>query len=318
MRRYLPLVVTMVFWGSAFAASKSAVADVPHHVAALLRFGAGAVILSVVLVLRSGKGTPVRGRDLPAVAVLGMLGVFTYNLLFFWGLSLAPAIDGSVIVPVMSPVLTTAAMVLLGRERLTGPRLAGLVTAVAGASVFFAATVRSAGSLGGSRTVGDGIFFLAAASWAAYTIRGRPVLSRLEPLRVTAYATAAGAGLLALVAVPSLSTVAWSGLSVGFWLNVAYLAVFPTAVAYVLYYRGVRAVGPTRAATVMFVVPVVGIVCSSLFLGESITPGQAVGSVGMVAGAWLAIIGLPRRAAKAPEPAAPADPPHRRLISGTA
>ncbi|GDY28473.1 EamA family transporter [Gandjariella thermophila] len=58
MRCYLPLVVVMCLWGSTFAASKAAVADVPHEVAAFLRFGGGAVVLVAVLGLRSGHEEP--------------------------------------------------------------------------------------------------------------------------------------------------------------------------------------------------------------------------------------------------------------------
>ena len=55
MRRYLPLVLTMVFWGSSFATSKITVGDVPAPLAAALRFVGGAVILlAVVLATEQG------------------------------------------------------------------------------------------------------------------------------------------------------------------------------------------------------------------------------------------------------------------------
>lgn len=119
---------------------------------------------------------------------------------------------------------------------------------------------------------------------------GAPVLRRLPAFAVTTYATAAGTIALAIVALPVFDDVAWSTLDSGFWLNLAYLAVLPTALAYVLYYRAVRSVGPATAASAMFLVPAFDLACSWLLLGESITAVQAVGAVLMLIGAWLSTL----------------------------
>jgi drug/metabolite transporter (DMT)-like permease len=275
------LVLVMAFWGSAFASSKLAVHDVPHEVAAFFRFGFGAVILLAI----RGRVRPAR-RDLGKVAGLGMLGMFGYNTFFFLALSLAPAADGSVIVPVTAPVITVAATALIGRQRLPARAVLGLACAVVGASVFFIGIPPG----GEHRFVGDLLFLGAAACWAAYTICGAPLLSRLPAFTVTTYATTAGALALGLVALPSLDDVAWSALDAGFWLNQAYLAALPTALAYVMYYRAVGLVGPAAASSMMFLVPVFGLSSSWLLLGESITSVQAMGSAFMLIGAWLATV----------------------------
>jgi drug/metabolite transporter (DMT)-like permease len=296
VRTYLMLVLVMAFWGSAFASSKLAVQEVPHEVAALLRFGIGAVVLLVLhSVLARGR---IGGRDLGKVAGLGMLGMFGYTTFFFLAISLAPSVDGSVIVPVAAPVITVAVTALLGRRRLTVRSISGLLAAVAGAAVFFVGIPDG----GSSRFTGDLLFLGAAACWSAYTICGAPVLSRLPAFTVTTFATTAGALGLGVLALPSVGTVHWSALDTGFWLNQAYLATLPTALAYVLYYSAVRQVGPAAASSAMFLVPVFGLSCSWLLLGESITPVQAIGSAFMLVGAWLATI-TPRPSRKLVSPA---------------
>src|SRR5439155_9947215 len=98
----------------------------------------------------------------------------------------------------------------------------------------------------------------------------------------------AGAVLLGVLAVPRFGSVEWSSLGGGFWLNEAYLVVLPTALAYVLYYRSVRSVGPAMASSAMFLVPVFGLACSWVLVGESITAVQA-GGCGLVGvGGWRA------------------------------
>ncbi|MGW4325664.1 DMT family transporter [Nocardia sp. NPDC004573] len=278
MRIRLLLVVVMALWGSAFASSKLAIREVPHEVAGFLRFFLGAVVLLVVLRLPR-----LAVREAGRVAALGLIGVFGYNVLFFLALALAPAADGSVIVPMAAPVITVAVTTALTRTRPTAARALGLALAVGGGVVFFLGIP----SGGGDRLLGDLVFLGAAACWACYTMLGAPALARLAAPTVTVYATAIGALALGIVAAPHLTDVAWSELDAEFWLNQAYLGVLPTALAYVLYYRAVGEVGPATAASAMFLVPAFGLACAWLLLGESIAPVQALGAALMFAGAWL-------------------------------
>ncbi|MFC0437629.1 DMT family transporter [Kutzneria buriramensis] len=283
---YLYLLVTMVLFGSAFTSSKVVVGQLPHDVAAMLRFGGGAVILVLLLCLRPGSGR-FSWRDLFLAGLVGLIGVFAYNFFFFWGISLAPAIDGSVIVPVLSPVLTTVVFLLTGREGASPPRVVGLVLGVAGAVVFFVGI--GTGTFTGSRLFGDLIYLVAAACWAGYSIASKRVLSGMEPLRATTYATGVGALALVITAIPTLSTADWSTVRTSTWANVVFLAVGPTAVAYLFYYRALRTVSPVTATITMFSVPVFGTVSSVLFLGESFTLVQVIGAVITIAGALLAV-----------------------------
>lgn len=285
---HLYLFITMVLFGAAFTSSKVVVGQMPHDVAAALRFGGGAVVLLALLRLRAGWAR-FSWRDLIRAGVVGLIGVFAYNFLFFWGLSLAPAIDGSVIVPVFSPVLTTLVFLVTGREAASSRRLAGLVVAVLGAVVFFVGVAGTGSELTGPRLVGDLIYLLAAGCWAAYSMASKRVLSGMEPLRATTYATGVGALALIVVSLPSLFRIDWSGVHANIWGNIIFLAVGPTAVAYLFYYRGLRSVSPVTATITMFAVPVFGTISSVIFLGESITVLQIVGGLITIGGALLAV-----------------------------
>ncbi|MGV9677715.1 DMT family transporter [Nocardia sp. NPDC003482] len=278
MRITLLLVTVMALWGSAFASSKLAVAAAPHEVAGFLRFGIGTLVL---LALGPPRLAP---ADAARAGGLGLLGVFGYNALFFLALSLAPAADGSVIVPMTAPLVVVVVSALLGRERLARKRIAGLIGAAAGGALFFAGIAGS----GPHRLLGDAVFVAAAVCWAGYTFFGAPVLARLPAPAVTAYATAVGTVALGLLAAPALETVAWSDLSAEFWWSTVYSGVLPTALAYSLYYRAVRAVGAATAASAMFLVPVFGLACAWALLGETIAPLQAAGAALLVTGAWFA------------------------------
>lgn len=291
----LYLLVTMALFGTAFTSSKVVVGQMPHEVAAALRFGGGAAILLLLLLLCMRPGsTAFSWRDLTRAGLVGLIGVFAYNLLFFWGISLAPAADGRIIVPVLSPVLTTLVLVMTGRERTSRSQLAGLGLGLAGTAVFFLGIGGGGRGPTSSRLAGDLAFLLCAGCWAAYSMASKKVLSGMEPLRATTYATGAGALALLLVAVPALPDTHWAALGTTAWTNIAFLAVGPTAVAYLFYYRGLRSVSPATATLTMFAVPVFGTASSVLFLGEAFTAVQIIGALVTVAGAALAVTGSRR------------------------
>lgn len=268
------LLVTMVLFGTAFTGSKAVVGQMPHQTAAAFRFGGGALVLLVVLAVtrRASRERPAFSwREAVRAGLVGLVGVFGYNVFFFWGLALAPSVDGTILVPVLSPVLTTAVLLVTRQERASAARVAGLGLGLAGAAIFLLGADDGTG-LDGSRLTGDLVFLAGSACWAVYSIASKKLLGGMDHVRATAYGTCAGAVALILLAVPSMASLRWSDVPTGTWLTLACLAVGPTAVAYVFYYRGLGSVGPSTATMLMFTVPVFGVASSVLVLGESFTP----------------------------------------------
>ncbi len=287
---YLNLLVTMVMFGSAFASSKVVVGEIPHQVAAALRFGGGSLILIVLVFMLRGRLTPIGHGAAIRAGLLGLVGVFAYNVFFFWGLSLAPSLDGSIIQPVLSPILTVTALMTLGRERASWGRLAGLAVGVVGAVIFFLGM--GAEPQGSTRLIGDLIFMLGSICWATYSILSKSVLAGVDPLQATAWGTGLGTLGLVAIALPFAADVSWQSVSGLAWGNVIFLAVGPTAIAYLFYLRGLRKVSPSVATIMMFTIPIFGSFFSTVFLGERFTALQFVGAVIMLLGGFLAVLGF--------------------------
>ena len=112
---YANLLITMVFFASAFTSSKVVVGHMPHDAAAALRFLGGGIILAIVLAI-SKDHFVISPHNFMRCAISGSIGVFVYNLLFFQGVNLAPAIDGALIVPVLSPLFTFIILVSLKKS----------------------------------------------------------------------------------------------------------------------------------------------------------------------------------------------------------
>ena len=90
-----------------------------------------------MLVIARATGASLGLAKLPLLLVAGAFGVFGYNALVFFALTITPASDGALIVPTINPVLTVLFASFIG-ERLTANKVIGLVIATVGAAIVIA------------------------------------------------------------------------------------------------------------------------------------------------------------------------------------
>jgi drug/metabolite transporter (DMT)-like permease len=134
---------------------------------------------------------------------------------------------------------------------------------------------------------------LATLNYAVAAVATRQWLSGLSPLAV---ATGSQLSAAAWLLVPGL--LSWPAVMPGTrsWAALLGLAVLCTGVAYMLYFRLFARVGPTKAVTVTFLIPLFAILWGALFLGEQLSLGMLGGGALVLAGTALSLGLLPRRA----------------------
>ena len=282
---YLQLVFAALFWGGTFVAGRQLAPVLDPYAAAFLRFALASSLLMVWVCVRH-RGLPrIRARQAAAIVLLGMTGVFAYNLLFFSGLQSVEAGRAALIVA-LNPVVIALASAGLYRERLSLGQLAGIVLSLAGA-VIVIGRGDLVGLLEGEVGRGELLLLGCVLSWVAYTLLGRRLLRRITPLVAVTYASLAGTSMLALLVVArgGLETDLLSRVDV--WWNIGYLAFFGTVLAFVWYYKGVHAAGAGRAAQFIHLVPVSAVLFGVLLLDEALTASLLTGGALVIAGLWL-------------------------------
>ena len=275
----------MVFWGSAFPTSKMLVLEVPPEVGAVLRFGFGSLLMMAILFRRSANPIPARA-DWGRLAVVALVGVTGFNTLFFRGLSLAPASDAGMIIPTMSPVFTAMAGMLFLGEPVRLQRVAGLAVSLVGAVIFFWGVISHAGGQAG-RVWGDVALLGAAICWAAASILSRPLSVRIGAMPAAAWTIFLGSIALLLISSPELAAVPWGRLTGRFWIVLAYVVIFPTVIAYILWMEGIRTIGSGPTTSFMFLAPVFALLIAAALLGERPTALQGGGGALMLLGVVL-------------------------------
>ncbi|MBE0618464.1 MAG: EamA family transporter [Proteobacteria bacterium] len=282
---YLKLVLTAVFWGGTFVAGRVLSQEVPPFSAALLRFLTASGLLVPFLCLARGGLPRLTRRQAAAVSLLGLTGVFAYNAFFFAGLKTVPASRASLIIA-NNPVFIALFSSLAFRERLRASQVAGIALSVCGALVVIARGDPAALLSGGVHR-GDLYILGCVASWVAYSLIGKIALTDLPPLVAVTYACLIGAVFLAVPAgLEGVHHLALQ-LSPAAWVCILYLGGLGTALGFIWYYQGIRAVGPSRAGVFINFVPVSGVLLAYLLLGETLDGSLWAGAALVIGGTWL-------------------------------
>lgn len=278
------LVLLSILWGGSFFFVEIILAaGMAPLTVVWLRVGLGAAVLALTLVA-TGVPFPRGAAVWRALAVMGLLN----NVLPFTLFVLAQSqISGGLaaILNAMTPILTVLALAALAGERRPGfGRVAGVICGFAGVLVM----------MGGEATGGAIWAKLAclgaAGSYALASVWGRRFrVLGVPPLSVAFGQCLCATGLLILPVMIS------GGLQIGtggaeVWLAVAALAVLATALAYVIFFFLLAAVGSLNVGLVTFLVPVSAVALGAVFLGERLAPAQMAGA-GLIALGLVAIDG---------------------------
>lgn len=251
--------VTVVLWASAFVSIRSAGTAYSPGALALGRLLAGALTLGAICLVRR-EGWPPRAAW-RGIAVSGVLWFGFYMVALNWGEQEVDAGTAALVVNV-GPLL----IALLG-ARFLGDRLPPRL--LAGMAVSFAGAVTVGLSMsggGGSSLLGVALCLLAAVGYAGGVVAQKPALGRASALQVTTFGCLVGAVVCLPFAGQLVHQVA--GAPVPATLNMVYLGVFPTALAFTTWAYALARTTAGRMGATTYAVPALVVLMSWLALGE--------------------------------------------------
>ena len=263
----LLLSLTTLFWAGNWIVGRAFRDDVPPIT---LSFWRWTVALACVL--------PLAWRELQAhkalvrrhwkiLFFLGALGTALYNALTYIGLQYTTATNG-VLLNSFIPIVIVAINWLALRRQPSVIAITGIAISFVGVMAIVArGSVANLASL--SFNVGDLWIIVSVFGWAIYTICLRYRPADLPPLATLAVLAAAG-----LVLMTPAFLVEW--LVLGRTINptgaamagILYTGIFPAFIGYIFWNRAVAEIGADQAGLYIHLMPVFGIVLSSVFLGE--------------------------------------------------
>jgi drug/metabolite transporter (DMT)-like permease len=282
---YGKLLLMSFFWGGTVIAARVVVRDVGPYSAAFLRFAIASVLLAVIAWRLEGRNMRLKAGQVWPVVVLGLSGVFAYNILFMKGLKLIEAGRASMIMA-NNPIFIALCSAYFFKEKLTPVRLAGILISISGAVVVIARGHFGSIFRGG---IGPGeiMIFGCVACWVTYSVVGKALMRSLRPLPSVTYSVLVGTLALAGPALAEGMAGKMAGYRVRDWMSLAFLGVFGTVIGFVWFYEAIQKIGAMRSGLFISFVPISAVLLAFLILGEPITPSMAVGAVLVTAGVYM-------------------------------
>jgi drug/metabolite transporter, DME family len=307
------VLLAAALWGSTGTAAAFAPAGATPVAVGAARIGVGGLLLLLVAVPGQSGGDrragPSRGRAGGLRALLapgarwqagaGAVSVACYQITFFSAVATTGVAVGTVVAIGSAPVFTGVASRLAGGPALTRRWMLATAAAIAGAAVLV-----TGGKAAGVHLAGVGLGLLAGLSYASYAVVAARLITGGMSERVV-MGGLFGGGAVLLLPVLLAGPLGWLLTPSGAALAL-YLGGVTTAVAYLLYARGLRTVPAPVAVTLGLAEPAVAALLAVLVLGERLTAAATAGII--MIGLALAVLAVPAPGRRRPM-SGPAGPP---------
>ncbi|WP_439327789.1 DMT family transporter [Lonepinella sp. BR2357] len=273
IKRVLPLLPFLIlpplFWAGNFAVGRAVRADIPPYT---LSFGRWVIALIVLLpfILKTMQQDWVQYCQYwRRIIIVSVLGVAAFNSLVYKGLH-STTTTNAILLNSCIPVLIMLIGVLFYRQKIKLSQAIGLVISLSGVLVIVLQG-QWANFIALSFNTGDIIVFTAMICWAIYTLLMKDIPTSIDRKGLM--------GVQIMIAVLSLfplflweqlqgeQTMVWRSSTL---LGLAYVGIFPSVIAYILYSMAIQKVGPVISGLSIHLMPVFGVLLSVSLLGESL------------------------------------------------
>lgn len=281
----LCLTGAVIFWGTSFAATKTALASFSPMTVIWLRMMVATVVFAPAWFFLPRPRY--RSGDVKWLALIALLQPCIYYLAEGYAVQLTTSSAAGVISAIV-PLLVALGAWLFLRERLTGRAAAAIAISLVGVAML---------SVGGEAqqaapnpVLGNILEVIAMTSAAASMVALKHLSSRYNAWFLTGLQAAVGAAFFLPGAVAGLPG-AWQSAQPIAWASVAYLGVAVSLAAFGLYNMALTRMPANRAAIAINAVPAVALLSGWLLLGEMLTPLQLTACAVIVGAVVLAETG---------------------------
>ena len=290
----LYLITSGLLWGTGGVTGSllSRVAGLSAMSVAACRLTAGGVLIVALLTVtgrpwsvgRAGRRWPVGRAAWTRIAVIGVLAAL-YQSCYFTAVALTSVALATLV------TIGTAPVIVLGVYRVTGRR-SGRLAPVAACLALTGLGLLVGLPSGFSETAvlaSAGMAVLAAAGFAAVTLTGTRPVPGLDELTVTGFGFTIG-GLILMPLAAALGGLSFRPGPEAVGLLIA-LGLGPTALAYTLYFRGLRTAAASTAALLTLLEPLTGAILAAFVLGQRLSVTGMAGAATLVAAVIVTVRG---------------------------
>src|SRR5450432_4252239 len=262
---YLLLSITALCWAGNAIVGRLAAGHIPPVTLSFLRWSLAFLVILPFAWKHLARDRGAIRSHLGTMIFLSVIGISAFNTLQYWSLEHTTALNTLLLQSAGPLFVAVWSLILLG-IRLTPAQAAGIAVSLTGVLVILLhGDLTALTSIAFNK--GDIIFTVALAIFGLYSVLSlkRPAIHGLS---FVAFTFGCGAVCLVPLWIWELFARPVMQLDAANLLSLFYVAVFPSALAYLCFNRGVQLIGANRAAPFFHVVPVFGSAMAIVFLGE--------------------------------------------------
>ena len=281
---YLLVSITAFFWGANFVLGGFVLEDMPPLWAAAIRFALAVLLMLIIVSFRREPVFAPLRQHASTYAMLGVVGIVAFNLLFFYALTETSA-NNAALIMATNPLLTTMIAAMVLGERPGMRHFVALPVALIGVTVVITHG-RLDDLLALHFSAGDVLMLAANIFWALYNVLCRRYMPQASPWVNITWIMAAGTAVLLLVALASGESFVLPGSTAG-W-SVAVMAIGGTVLAYLFWNAGIAKLGAARTSIFLNLVPVFAMLLGAI-VAASPTAAQLAGGLLVLVGVSIAM-----------------------------
>jgi drug/metabolite transporter (DMT)-like permease len=277
IKHWLIFLLLGAIWSSSFMWIKIALQEVGPITLVAFRASFG-LIFGIVVILIQRVRFPRSLKTWSALLLLGLTNVAIPFFLISWG---EQSIDSGVasILDATVPLFTILiAHFLLKDDKMTMPKVLGLLVGFAGVVVLMSADITSSKN----SVTGQAAVVLASAFYAISSILVRKQPEDVPGILRSAVPLVSASALMWLAALTVESPVKVPSLGLT-WTALLFMGVFGSGLALVMAYYLIHEIGPTRTTMVTYLFPLGGVILGVAILHEPLTWQLIAGAVLIIA-----------------------------------
>jgi len=226
----------------------------------------------------------VNRKDLVRLAICGLFGVASNQLMFFYGLNLTTPINAAIIMT-CNPILVLIISAAILGERITPYKVGGIFLGICGAAGLI--LYKNQLSISSDGVIGDLFIFLNATSYAIYLVLVKPLMKKYKAITVIKWVFLFGFFIVIPFGFEEFLNINWSSFSLGIWSAFTFVIIGTTFLAYLFNIYGLKELNPTVVSTYIYSQPLIATIVALMLQKDELSWVKIVSAILIFIGVYL-------------------------------
>lgn len=272
-------VIIMIIWGLSYLSIKVVVTEIEPIQSAFYRFLIASIVLFIILKIKY-PDEKILKEDRKKIILGALFGITLYFLFENYSVKFTSASNVAILISTI-PIFMLVVQKFKYNEKMGVFKILGAFLSVLGIIIVIASKERI--SLFSKGSIGDFMVLGAVICWVMYNIFSSNLKKDYKSITIITYQSIAGCIMLS----PSLFFSNITLPSTKVVINLLFLALFCSCMAYMMYIYCLKNLGATIITTYINLQPLVSLVSAKLLLNELITKYQVIGCIIIILGVML-------------------------------